>query len=65
MVGLGYKVSVADKCVFTCVDTNGHLIIVAVYMDNFLFISKFLKFVEFSKLEMSSYFEMKNLGLVK
>jgi len=65
MIGLGYKVSVADKCVLTCVDTNGHLIIVAVYMDDFLFISKSLKFVEFSKLEMSSYFEMKNLGLVK
>ena len=65
MVGLGYKISVANKCVFTCVDTNSHLIIVAVYIDDFLFISKSLKFVEFSKLEMSSYFEMKNLGLVK
>ena len=65
MVGLGYKVSVADKCVFTHVDANGHLIIVAVYMDDFLFIFKSLKFVESSKSEMSGYFEMKDLGLAK
>ena len=65
MVGLGYKVSVADKCVFTRIDANGHLIIVAVYVDDFLFISKSLKFVESSKSEMSSHFEMKNLGLTK
>jgi len=62
MVGLGYKVLVADKCVFTCIDANGYLIIVAVYMDDFLFISKSLKFVESSKSEMSSHFEMKDLG---
>jgi len=65
MVGLEYKDSVADKCVFICVDANGHLIIVAVYMDDFLFISKSLKFVKLSKLEMSSYFEMKDLGPAK
>ena len=65
MVGLRYKVSVADKCVFTCIDANGYLIIVAVYVDNFLFVSKSLKFVESSKSEMSSHFEMKNLGPVK
>ena len=65
MVGLGYKVSVADKCVFTRIDANGYLIIVAVYMDDFLFISKSLKFVESSKSEMSGYFEMKDLGLAK
>ena len=65
MVGLGYKVSVADKCVFTCIDANGYLIIVAVYMDDFLFISKSLKFVESSKSEMSGHFEMKDLGPVK
>ena len=46
MVRLGYKASVADKCVFTHIDANSHLIIVAVYVDNFLFISKSLKFVE-------------------
>ena len=38
MVGLGYKVSVADKCVFTRIDVNSYLIIVAVYVDDFLFI---------------------------
>jgi len=65
MVRLGYKALIADKYVFTHIDTNGHLIIVAVYVDNFLFISKFLKFVEFSKLEMSSHFEMKDLGPAK
>ena len=65
MVGLGYKVSVADKCVFTRIDANGHLIIVAVYVDAFLFISKSLKFVESSKLKMSSHFEMKDLGSAK
>ena len=65
MVGLGYKVSVADKYVFTRIDVNGYLIIVAVYMDDFLFISKSLKFVESSKSEMSGYFEMKDLGLAK
>jgi len=65
MVGLGYKASVADKCVFTCVDANGHLIIVAVYMNNFLFISKSLKFVKSSKSEMSGHFEMKDLGPAK
>jgi len=46
---IGYKASVADKCVFTHVDANDHLIIVAVYVDDFLFISKSLKFVESSK----------------
>ena len=65
MVGLGYKVSVADKCVFICIDANGYLIIVAVYVDDFLFISKSLKFVESSKSEMSSHFEIKDLGLAK
>ena len=65
MVGLGYKVLVANKCVFTCVDANGHLIIVAVYMNNFLFISKSLKFVKSSKSEMNSHFEMKDLGSAK
>jgi len=65
MVGLGYKVSVADKCVFTRIDANGYLIIVAVYMDDFLFISKSLKFVESSKSEMSGHFEMKDLGPAK
>ena len=65
MVGLEYKASVADKCVFTHIDANGHLIIVAVYVDDFLFISKSLKFVESSKLEMSSHFEMKDLGPAK
>jgi len=65
MVGLGYKALVADKCVFTCIDANGHLIIVAVYMDDFLFISKSLKFVEFYKLEISGHFKMKNLDPVK
>ena len=65
IVGLGYKVSVADKCVFTRIDANGYLIIVAVYVDDFLFISKSLKFVESSKSEMSGHFEMKNLGLAK
>jgi len=65
IVGLEYKVSVADKCVFIYIDANGHLIIVAVYMNDFLFISKSLKFVESSKLEMSNHFEMKDLGLAK
>jgi len=65
IVGLGYKISIADKCVFTCIDANGHLIIVAVYVDDFLFISKSLKFVEFSKSEMSGHFEMKDLGSAK
>ena len=65
MVGLGYKVSVADKYVFTRIDVNGYLIIVAVYMDDFLFISKSLKFVESSKSEMSGHFEIKDLGPVK
>ena len=65
MVGLEYKDSAADKCVFICVDANGHLIIVAVYMDDFLFISKSLKFVKLSKSEMSSHFEMKDLGSAK
>jgi len=36
MVGLGYKASVADKCVFTHIDVNGHLIIIAVYVNDFL-----------------------------
>ena len=40
MVRLGYKALVANKCVFIHIDTNGHLIIVAVYIDDFLFISK-------------------------
>jgi len=65
MVRLGYKVLVADKCVFTHIDANGYLIIVAVYMDDFLFISKSLKFVESSKSEMSGHFEMKDLGPAK
>jgi len=65
MVRLGYKVSVVDKCMFTHIDANGYLIIVAVYVDDFLFISKSLKFVESSKLEMSSHFEMKDLGPAK
>jgi len=65
MVRLEYKISVADKCVFTHIDANGYLIIVAVYMDDFLFISKSLKFVESSKSEISGHFEMKNLGLAK
>jgi len=65
MVRLGYKASVADKYVFTCIDVNGHLIIVAVYVDNFLFISKSLKFVKSSKSEMSSHFKMKDLGSAK
>ena len=65
MVGLEYKASVADKCVFTYIDANGHLIIVAIYMDDFLFISKFLKFVESSKSEISGHFKIKNLGLAK
>jgi len=65
MVRLGYKASVANKYVFTCIDANSHLIIVAVYVDDFLFISKSLKFVESSKSEMSSHFEMKNLGPAK
>ena len=65
IVGLEYKNSVADKYVFICVDTNSHLIIVAIYMDNFLFISKSLKFVKLSKSEMSSHFKMKDLGLAK
>ena len=65
MVGLGYKTLVADKCVFICVDANGHLIIIAVYVDDFLFISKSLKFVKSSKSEMSSHFEMKDLGPAK
>ena len=65
MVGLGYKASVANKYVFTHVDANGHLIIVAVYVDDFLFIFKFLKFVEFSKSEMSGHFKIKDLGPAK
>jgi len=65
MVGLGYKVLVADKCVFTCADANGHLIIVAVYIDDFLFISMSLKFVKSSKSEMSGHFKMKDLGPAK
>ena len=65
MVKLKYKASVANKCVFTCIDANSHLIIVAVYVNDFLFISKFLKFVESSKLEMSSHFKIKNLGPAK
>jgi len=65
MVRLGYKASVANKCVFTHIGTNGHLIIVAVYVDDFFFIFKFLKFVESSKLEISGHFKMKNLGPAK
>ena len=65
MVGLEYKALVADNCVFIYIDANGHLIIVAVYVDDFLFISKSLKFVESSKSEISGHFEMKNLGLAK
>ena len=65
MVGLGYKISVADKCVFTHINANGYLIIVAVYIDDFLFISKSLKFIKSSKSEMSGHFEMKNLGPAK
>ena len=65
MVGLEYKALVADNCVFIYIDANGHLIIVAVYVDDFLFISKSLKFVESSKSEISSHFEIKNLGLAK
>jgi len=65
MVGLEYKNSVADKCVFTHVDSNGHPIIVAVYVNDFLFISKSLKFVKSFKSEMSGHFEIKDLGLAK
>ena len=65
MVGLGYKVSVIDKCIFTYIDANGYLIIVAVYIDDFLFISKSLKFVESFKSKISSHFEMKDLGPTK
>jgi len=65
MVGLEYKVLVVDKCVFTCADANGHLIIVAVYIDDFLFISKSLKFVKSSKSEVSGHFKMKDLGPAK
>ena len=65
IVGLGYKALVADKCVFTHIDINGYLIIVAVYMNNFFFISKSLKFIKSFKSEMSSHFKMKNLGLAK
>jgi len=65
MVGLGYKASVADKCVFTHIDVNGHLIIIAVYVNDFLFISKSLKFIKSSKSEMSGHFKMKDLGPAK
>ena len=65
MVGLEYKALVANKYVFICVDANGHLIIIAVYVDDFFFISKSLKFVKSSKSEMSSHFEMKDLGPAK
>jgi len=65
MVRLGYKASVANKCVFTHIDTNGHLIIISVYVDDFFFIFKFLKFVESSKSEISGHFKMKNLGPAK
>ena len=65
MVGLEYKTSVADKCVFTHIDVNGHLIIVAVYVNDFLFIFKSLKFIKFSKSEMSGHFKMKDLGPAK
>jgi len=51
--------------VFTHVDANGHLIIIAVYIDDFFFISKSLKFVESSKPEMSGHFKMKDLGPAK
>ena len=50
---------------FIHIDANGHLIIVAIYVDNFLFISKSLKFVESSKSEMNSHFKIKNLGPAK
>ena len=65
MVGLGYKASVADKCVFTYIDVNGHLIIIAIYVNDFLFISKSLKFIKSSKSEMSGHFKMKDLGPAK
>ena len=65
MVGLGYKVLVIDKCIFTYIDANGYLIIVAVYINDFLFISKSLKFVESFKSKISSHFEMKDLGPAK
>ena len=68
MFDISRKLSMAfnrDKCVFIYIDTNSHLIIIVVYVDNFLFISKFLKFIKSFKLEMSSYFKMKDLGLAK
>ena len=68
MFDISRKLSMAfnrDKCVFIYIDTNSHLIIIVVYVNNFLFISKFLKFIKYFKLEMSSYFKMKDLGLAK
>ena len=47
MVRLEYKTSVADKCVFAHIDTKSHLIIVTIYVNDFLFISKFLNFIKF------------------
>ena len=52
MVRLEYKAIVTNKYVLTLMDGN-------IYINDFLFISKFLKFIEFSKLKISRYFEIK------
>ena len=65
IVRLEYKTSVADKCVFVHIDTSSYLIIIAIYTSDFLFISKFLKFIKFFKSEISRYFIIKDLDLAK
>ena len=52
MVRLEYKAIVTDKYVLILMDGN-------IYINDFLFISKFFKFIEFSKLKISRYFEIK------
>lgn len=62
MLASGFKINECDKCVYIK-NTPGHEVIVCLYVDNMLIMSKNMADINATKRMLASKFDMKDLGV--
>ena len=62
MLANGFKINECDKCVYIK-DTPNHQVIVCLYVDDMLIISRDISDINATKLMLESKFDMKDLGV--
>ena len=63
MLANGFKINECDKCVYIKITPN-HIVIVCLYVDDMLIMSKDIADINATKRMLASKFDMKDLGVV-